>query len=190
MNDFPPSANKVFKGVLFDVYQWEQELYDGSFKLFEKVKVPDGVTVFARTPDKKFILLHEEQPYVGSFTGLPSGHVEHEEDPLCTAKRELLEELGMQAKEWELLFVKTEKGKLSTSTYVYLAKDCRKVQEAQLEPGEKISAEEFIFEELLEESQKESFRAHEMKYFLFRLLHNKEELKTWKDKLCKGEENE
>jgi hypothetical protein len=27
---FPASAKKVFEGVLYDVYQWPQKLYDGS----------------------------------------------------------------------------------------------------------------------------------------------------------------
>jgi len=31
---------EVHQGVIFDVYQWEQEMYDGSIKIFEKLKTP------------------------------------------------------------------------------------------------------------------------------------------------------
>lgn len=34
----PPQAKKVFTGQIFDVYQWEQEMYDGSFETFEMLK--------------------------------------------------------------------------------------------------------------------------------------------------------
>ena len=34
----PENAKRVFKGIIFDVYQWEQELYNGSKAVFEKLK--------------------------------------------------------------------------------------------------------------------------------------------------------
>ena len=34
----PKNATKVFSGKTFDVYQWEQEMFDGSKKIFEKLK--------------------------------------------------------------------------------------------------------------------------------------------------------
>lgn len=37
----PENAKLVFKGKIFDTYQWEQEMYDGSRVTFEKIKRPD-----------------------------------------------------------------------------------------------------------------------------------------------------
>ena len=34
----PKQAKRVFKGVIFDVYQWEQEMFDGTKEIFEKLK--------------------------------------------------------------------------------------------------------------------------------------------------------
>lgn len=34
----PDHAKCVFKGVIFDVYQWEQKLYNGTTTTFEKLK--------------------------------------------------------------------------------------------------------------------------------------------------------
>ncbi len=42
----PANAKRVFKGVVFDTYQWEQDMYDGTKKTFEKLKRPDTVVVF------------------------------------------------------------------------------------------------------------------------------------------------
>ena len=33
MKKIPNNAKRVFKGVIFDVYQWEQEVFDGMSKL-------------------------------------------------------------------------------------------------------------------------------------------------------------
>jgi len=63
----PDHAKRVFKGVIFDVYQWEQEMYDGARTIFEKVKRTDVVVVFPVLPDGKyeaeeFILWDAQQP--------------------------------------------------------------------------------------------------------------------------------
>ena len=53
---FPPQAKRVFKGMIFDVYQWEQEMYDGSTHTFEKIIRPDTVLVIPVTEDGKIII--------------------------------------------------------------------------------------------------------------------------------------
>ena len=58
----PDNAKKVFGGVLFDVYQWEQELFDGTKTIFEKLKRPDTVVVFPVLDDGKILLTEQEQP--------------------------------------------------------------------------------------------------------------------------------
>ena len=39
----PPDAKRVFKGKIFEAYQWEQELYDGTKTIFEKLARDDSV---------------------------------------------------------------------------------------------------------------------------------------------------
>jgi len=31
----PEEAKLVFKGIIYDVYQWEQKMFDGTFSTFE-----------------------------------------------------------------------------------------------------------------------------------------------------------
>ncbi len=90
----PTNAKRVFKGVLFDIYQWEQAGYDGQIKIFEKAKRADSAMVIPVTSEGKIILCEQEQPGKHQFTGLIGGRLDQGEGPLEAAKRELLEEAG------------------------------------------------------------------------------------------------
>jgi ADP-ribose pyrophosphatase len=93
----PKNAKKVFQGILFDIYQWEQEMFNGTFETFEKAIRADSSQIIALTKKKELILLNEEQPHDGSFSGLIGGRIERDETPIENAKKELLEELGMKS---------------------------------------------------------------------------------------------
>ena len=43
----PKEAKKVFSGVIYDVYQWPQEMFDGSMQTFEMLGRPDTVKILA-----------------------------------------------------------------------------------------------------------------------------------------------
>src|SRR5580698_1696402 len=98
----PPQAKKVFQGKIFSVYQWEQQLYDGTTATFEMLKRPGTIQIIP-TADNQIYLSYEEQPTkLRSFT-LLGGRMEPDEYPLETAKRELLEESGLESDNWELI---------------------------------------------------------------------------------------
>ena len=82
----PERAKRVFKGVIFDIYQLEQEMFDGSRAIFEKLKRPDTVVVFPVLPDGKIILTEQEQPGTELFIGATGGRVDEGEDILSAAK--------------------------------------------------------------------------------------------------------
>jgi len=50
----------VFKGVVFDVYQWEQKMFDGSYEIFEKLKRKDTAMVIPIKKDGKIIITKQE----------------------------------------------------------------------------------------------------------------------------------
>lgn len=72
----PKHAKRVFKGIIFDVYQWKQKLFDGSFTTFEKIKRKSTVMVLPITKDGKIILTQQEQPLEGKFIGAIGGIVD------------------------------------------------------------------------------------------------------------------
>ena len=98
----PENAKLVFKGQIFDVYQWEQELFDGSRATFERLKRPDTAVVFGVLPDGKILLTEQEQPGKPPYIGATGGRIDKGEEPLAAAKRELLEESGYEASEFIL----------------------------------------------------------------------------------------
>src|SRR3990167_11506494 len=113
MSSIPPQARRVFKGKIFEVYQWEQKMFDHTTETFEMIKRPNTIQI-APTMNGKILTTREQQPGrpVREF-GLYGGRGEEGEEPIDTAKRELLEESGMESDHWELWktyqpFVKAE----------------------------------------------------------------------------------
>ncbi len=135
----PPHAKRVFKGIVFDTYQWEQDMYDGTKKTFEKLKRPDTVVVFPVLPNGKIILIEEEQPGQEIAVGSIGGRVDEGEDVLAAAKRELLEESGYEAREFILLDAKHPTTKIDWVIYTFIAKGLKKVAEINPDGGEKIN---------------------------------------------------
>ena len=153
----PPHAKRVFKGVIFDVYQWEQEMFDGTRAIFEKLKRPDTVVVFAVMPDGKILLTEQEQPGKVPFVGATGGRVDNGEDVLTAAKRELLEESGYIAEEFILWDAQQPIGKIEWAVYTFIAKKIKKISEPNLDSGEKIKLKPVTLDELIAIASNENF---------------------------------
>ncbi len=176
----PKEAKKVFEGILYDTYHWEQELFDGSFKTFEKVFRLPAAKAFVVIEDK-IIMLKEEQPHREPFNSLPGGMVERNETPKETIKKELLEELGMVAENIELWNIFGRSGSVCWNTYYFIAKGCKKISEPKLEAGEKNEPYKVSFEELLKEVQKDDYIDKILAYQFSRM--SPEKLDEFKRKL-------
>ncbi len=151
MEGVPKDAKKVFGGVLFDVYQWDQEMYDGSMAVFERLNRPNTVETVLVTPENKIIIERQRQPDREDwFLSSVGGRIDEGEDPLVAAKREVLEESGYESDDWELLHVWRPTSKILWDDYVYVARGAQKVQEQELDGGEQIELMEVSFDELLD----------------------------------------
>jgi ADP-ribose pyrophosphatase len=148
MGQLPDQARRVFEGVMFDVYQWEQEMFDGTTETFEMLKRQDTVEVLL-TKNGKILLQEQEQPDRPSFLSLPGGRVEQGEGPLDGAKREVLEETGYESEDWEFLYQTNSTPKLAWTIFVYVARDGEWKQEMELDAGEKIKLQWVTLDELL-----------------------------------------
>lgn len=146
----PPDAKKVFEGKIFDTYQWEQSMYDGSTHTFERIKRANTVIVIPVTEDGKIIICDQEQPDREPYLSMISGRVDKGEEPLEAAERELLEETGYKASEITLFDEFHPHVKLVWNVYTYLAKGCKKIAEQNLDPGEKIQIKLVGFDEFIE----------------------------------------
>lgn len=81
------------------------ELPDGQvIERYYQVRMPDVATIFAETGDGRIVVLRSYRHGVRRVClGFPGGHIVPGEDPLVAARRELLEETGYEADQWELL---------------------------------------------------------------------------------------
>lgn len=176
----PPDAKLAFKGVLFDVYQWEQEMFDGSKATFERIKRPDTVIVFPVLPDGKILLTKQEQPAAPPFIAGAGGRMEDGEDPEEAARREMLEETGYEAKEFVLWDAQQPVGKIDWAVYTFIAKGVTKVADLNLDAGEKIELYPVSFDEFLEIGTKDNFAEREIVPLILQALADpkkKEDLK-------------
>jgi ADP-ribose pyrophosphatase len=62
MSNIPKHAKKVFSGIIFDVYHWEQELYDGTSTTFEALKRRGTAIVLPILYNGNILLCIQEQP--------------------------------------------------------------------------------------------------------------------------------
>ncbi len=97
----PDHAECVYKESIFDVYQWQQEMYNGTVRTFEKLKRPDTVIVYGILDTGDILLIEQEQPgnTISKVSGC-GGRIDPNEDVLMGAQREFLEESGYEASEY------------------------------------------------------------------------------------------
>lgn len=150
----PENAECKFRGELFDVYQWPQEMFDGSVATFEMLKREDTVITIA-VRDDKVVITHQTQPRQDWFYDYPGGrHDNPAETELEAAKRELREETGMSFQNWKLIDARQPFLKLDWLIYTFLATDFIEQKEQKLDAGEKIEVLEVTFDELREYAKK------------------------------------
>lgn len=148
MNLIPENAHCAFEGEIFDVYQWPQELFDGSTATFEMLKRPDTVSVIA-IKDGKLVLTKQKQPRTSEYCTVPGGRVDKEDaDELAAAKRELQEETGMLFKNWRLVRAVQPHRKIDWVVYTFLATHFEGQTETKLDGGEQIETILVDFAEL------------------------------------------
>lgn len=146
----PENAQRVFEGKIFDVYQWEQKLYDGTTETFERAARPDTIAVFPVLENGDIFLIKDTQPTRDTVITAPTGRIEEGETPEGAAHRELMEETGLSIGELIPWYSHQITSKIDWFAYVFIGKGCRKTKEPTPEAGEKIEPYPVSFEELTE----------------------------------------
>ena len=177
----PEEAKKVFEGVIFDVYQWEQELFDGSVTTFEKLRRADTVDVIPITEEGKIVIVEQLQSgwRKPRFT-LAGGRMQEGETAEDAAKRELLEETGLIPKEMILWTAVQPTTKIDWAVHVFIAKGCTSIGKLNPDPGEKISIKEIDFNEFIQLATRPGFYDSEITLQLLKAMLEPKEMKAIK----------
>ncbi len=167
----PKNAKLVFDGEIFQVYQWKQKLYDGSYTIFEQVAHKyDSVTIIPVLKNKKILLTKQQQPTTKTFISLPGGRIDKGEKPKQAGLRELREETGFSSDDMHLFRVVQSPLLIDWNLYHYIAFDCEKVDEQHLDPGEKITTFEVEIDEFFDMILKNKLREKLLSFYITRLI--------------------
>lgn len=132
------SGERVFDGTLLKVHRDVVALPDGSKGTREYIRHPGAVAIVPLFDDDSVLLERQfRYPHRREFIEVPAGKLEPNEPHLATAKRELLEETGYAAEEWDhLAVIHTAIAYTNEAIDIFLARKLRKVRDAALDAGE------------------------------------------------------
>lgn len=98
------TSTTVYRGRIFNVRVDTVQFPDGRTGTREVVEYPGAVVVVALNQRDEVLLVRQYRHAVGrELLELPAGKLEQGEDPLACARRELEEETGFRARDWQLL---------------------------------------------------------------------------------------
>lgn len=119
------SSKTIFRAKLFEVKELTMNFTSSNEKIFHQVDGNPTVAIFPLTDRNEIYLIDQYRYMFGSrVLGAIAGHVDQGENALAAAKRELKEETGIEAQQWEL-FAKVENSRsvIRAQIYMYLAKN-------------------------------------------------------------------
>jgi ADP-ribose pyrophosphatase len=127
----------VFSGRVITVSKEQVLLPNGNLADYEIVHHPGGAAVVAVDEDQRVCLLRQYRPAAGGWVWeLPAGRLEPGEPPALTARRELVEEAGREAAQWQDLGpMLSSPGVFDERIHLYLAQGLTAVPQ-QHEPHE------------------------------------------------------
>ena len=141
-------STRKYQHKLIEVYEDQVIKPDGSDGIYAMIKVKPGVSVLALDRDGTAYLAREFRYAIGANSiEAVSGAIDDGEQPLDSARRELKEELGIEAGEWiELGRVDPITSIIDSPSSLFLARDLT-FKEKKNEGSERIEAVKVSLEE-------------------------------------------
>lgn len=146
------TSDVVYNGKIINVYNDKVEISTGKTSYREVVEHSGGVVILAvhkKDNIEKILMVKQfRYPLKQALLELPAGKLEKNEDPFEAAKRELTEETGYIAQNWEDLgYIYTSPGYSNEKLYLYKATNLEYVGDCPDE-GEILIEYEFSTDEI------------------------------------------
>ncbi len=132
----------MFGGRVISLRLDDVEMPSGRRVTFEIVEHPGAVAIVPLLPDARALLVRQFRRAVGAdLLEVPAGTLEPGESPDACARRELAEEVGQAAGQWErLASFYTAPGVLTEEMHVFLARDLRPIAAEREEEDLRVEA--------------------------------------------------
>lgn len=152
LNEKTLSGEVVYDGKIITVHKDRVELVSGKTSFREVVEHSGGVVILAICKkdgvEKVLMVKQFRYPLKEALLELPAGKLEKNENPFEAAKRELKEETGYIAKNWQDLgYVFTSPGYSDEKLYLYKAANLEFVEECP-DDGEILIEYEYTIDEI------------------------------------------
>lgn len=123
LEEKPLTEDVMWTGRIFNVNRLRVQLPNGQEALRDVVRHPGAVAIVALTDDGRICLVRQYRTSLARVTvEIPAGKLDPGENPLTCAKRELLEETGMEAEKMAFLTtIATSDGFTDELIHIYMA---------------------------------------------------------------------
>lgn len=144
-------TKRIYEGRIINLRKDKVTVRDGRTSWREIVENNGGAVAVAITEDNKIIMVKQfRKPFDRVMTEVPAGKIEPGEDPDTTVRRELKEETGFTAENYELMSVMYPSvGYTTEKLYIYL---CTGLSggETDFDFNESIEIHKYDFREIYE----------------------------------------
>ena len=151
----------VHSSPRFDIYKETVRFPDGHKDEFSYLSENEAVVVLPFTSEENVVVIDQWRHAVKRISrSLPVGSIEaYDDDPEAAARRELAEETGYEAGTLEhLTTVEPVNGISDSILHYFVAQDCIRTAEQELEDNESIHVRITTLEDLLESAKENELR--------------------------------
>jgi 8-oxo-dGTP pyrophosphatase MutT (NUDIX family) len=147
------TTRSVYKGELMEVFEDEVIKPDGKEGTYSTIRLKDGASVLALDKDGFVYLVKEFRYALGrQDVAVVAGAIDEGEEPIEAARRELREELGIEAADWTTLGrMHHSTSQVDSSTTLFLARQLS-FTEKEEDSGEVLETVKMPFIEAVEKA--------------------------------------